>query len=56
MAAGFGEDKIYAKKLLGITAMERLVGREQFNGLLGPYIKKPLGNQSWSVWMINDRQ
>ncbi len=41
MAAGFGEDKIYAKKLLGITAMERLVGREQFNGLLGPYIKKP---------------
>jgi len=43
MAAGFGEDKIYAKKLLGITAMERLVGREQFNGLLGPYIKKPPG-------------
>jgi hypothetical protein len=23
--------------------MERLVGREQFNGLLGPYIKKPPG-------------
>jgi hypothetical protein len=43
MAAGFGEDKIYAKKLLGITAMEKLVGKGQFNELLGPYIKKPPG-------------
>ena len=43
MAAGFGADKIYAKKLLGITAMERLVGKEQFNELLGPYIKRPPG-------------
>ena len=31
MAAGFGADKIYAKKLLGITAMERLVGRSLSN-------------------------
>ncbi len=43
MAAGFGEERIYAKKLLGITAMERLMGKEQFKELLGPYIKKPPG-------------
>ncbi len=43
MAAGFGEEKIYTKKLLGITAMERLVGKGQFDELLGPYIIKPPG-------------
>lgn len=43
MAVGFGEEQIYAKKLLGITAMERLVGKGEFNELLGPYIKKPPG-------------
>jgi len=44
MAAGFGEERIYAKKLLGITAMERLMGKEQFKELLGgPYIKKTPG-------------
>ncbi len=42
-AAGFDEEQIFSRKLLGITAMERLVGKEQFNELLGPYIKKPLG-------------
>ena len=43
VAAGFDEEQIFSRKLLGITAMERLVGKEQFNELLGPYIKKPSG-------------
>lgn len=43
VAAGFDEEQIFSRKLLGITAMERLVGKEQFNKLLGPYIKKPSG-------------
>jgi len=41
MAAGFGEDKIYAKKLLGITAMERLVGRSSLMGCWGHTLKAP---------------
>ena len=33
----------YEKKLLGITAMQKLLGKKQFNSLLGGYIEKPQG-------------
>lgn len=33
----------YEKKLLGITAMQKLLGKTQFNELLAKYIEKPQG-------------
>jgi hypothetical protein len=33
----------YQKKLLGITAMQRLLGKSRFNELLSAYIEKPQG-------------
>lgn len=43
LAAGFDEDKIYSKSLLGITAMEKLVGKKKFNEILGAVVEKPPG-------------
>ena len=40
-AAGYTD--IYKKSLLGITEMERLMGREQFNAILGRLVYKPQG-------------
>ena len=40
-AAGYTD--IYKKSLLGITEMERLMGREQFNSILGRLVYKPQG-------------
>lgn len=42
-ANGFSEDKIYQKKLLGITAMEKLLGKKKFEKLLGELVVKPAG-------------
>ena len=39
-AAGFDP---YEKKLLGITAMQKLLGKSRFEELLAPYIEKPQG-------------
>ena len=39
-AAGFDP---YEKKVLGITAMTKLLGKEKFNDLLGSFIEKPAG-------------
>ena len=39
-AAGFDP---YEKKVLGITAMTKLLGKERFNDLLGSFIEKPDG-------------
>ena len=33
----------YEQKILGITAMTNLLGKKQFNEILGPYIEKPHG-------------
>lgn len=42
--AGYDEEKIYGKKpLLGITAMEKVVGKKDFGTLLGNLIVKPEG-------------
>ena len=33
----------YERKLLGITAMQKLLGKSRFDELLSPYIEKPQG-------------
>lgn len=43
MAAGYSEDVIYEKVLLGITKMEKAVGKKQFNELLAGLVEKPPG-------------
>ena len=40
---GYQEDDIYTKKLLGITAMEKKVGKKKFNELLKELVIKPNG-------------
>lgn len=40
---GFEEEKIYSKKLLGITAMEKVVGKKKFGELLKELVIKPAG-------------
>lgn len=42
-AAAAGYTDIYKKTLIGITEMERLMGKEQFRTILGPYVYKPHG-------------
>lgn len=40
---GYPESTIYEKKLLGITAMEKAVGKKKFNEIVGALITKPKG-------------
>lgn len=40
---GFEADKIFTRKLLGITDMEKLLGKKRFSELLGDYVVKPIG-------------
>ena len=40
---GYKFSKIYKKSLIGITDMEKLMGRDKFNKLLGKYVIKPKG-------------
>ncbi len=42
-SAGYSEEQIYEKVLLGITKMEKDVGKKQFNELLAGLIEKPPG-------------
>ena len=39
----FSDQDIYTKALLGITAMEKLLGKKQFGVLLEPFITKAPG-------------
>jgi len=41
--AGYSEEQIYAKTLLGIQAMEKAVGKRNFHELLGDLVIKPPG-------------
>ena len=41
---GYKEEDIYTKSLLGITAMEKLLGKKHFNTTLGELIEKPAGS------------
>lgn len=43
LKAGFTDDQIYNKKLQGITALEKLLGKATFNNVLGPFVVKPPG-------------
>lgn len=42
-AEGFNEAVLYERKLLGITAMEKLVGKKKFTETLGDLVEKPAG-------------
>ena len=42
-AQSAGYDNIYKQKLLSITEMEKLLGKEKFKEVLGGFIKKPTG-------------
>ena len=41
---GYKEEEIYTKSLLGITAMEKLLGKKHFNVMLGELVEKPAGS------------
>lgn len=38
--AGYTEDQIYSKSLITLTAFEKLLGKSEFNDLLGSYVTK----------------
>ncbi len=40
---GYNDNDIYKKSLLTITAMEKFLGKQKFNDLIGKYIIKPSG-------------
>ncbi len=42
-AAGYSEDKIFEKTLLGITRMEKTLGKKQFEKVLSGVVEKPPG-------------
>jgi hydrogenase maturation factor len=42
-AAGYSEDQIFERVLLGITKMEKAVGKKQFNEVLSGLVEKPPG-------------
>lgn len=43
LTAGYNEEQIYNKSLIGISAMEKLLGKKKFEELLGEFIIKPAG-------------
>lgn len=45
----YTETVIYNRKLIGITDMEKLLGKKQFNELLGSFIVKPQGKPTLVV-------
>lgn len=44
LGAGVSEGAIYERRLLGITAMEKAIGKKQFATVLGDLVTKPAGN------------
>lgn len=43
LAKGWSEDNVYNKKVVGLTAMEKLIGKPAMTSILGPFIEKPPG-------------
>jgi hypothetical protein len=41
--AGYSEDEIFTKKLLGISSMEKALGKKKFKEFLSDYVVKPEG-------------
>lgn len=42
-ANGFTDEELFTRKLLGITALEKVTGKQVFNSLLSSYVIKPAG-------------
>ncbi|MDF2902401.1 MAG: putative protein p51 [Bacillus sp. (in: firmicutes)] len=49
MSEGYGEDVIYSKSLLGITNMEKAIGKKVFAEVLDGYVIKPSGKPTLVV-------
>lgn len=49
LAAGYDEGRIFEKKLLGITKMEKEVGKKKFSELLADLVEKPPGKPTLVV-------
>lgn len=43
IAKGYNEDSFYPRKLIGIGALEKYLGKKDFNALLGEFVIKPTG-------------
>lgn len=43
MKAGYPEAMIYTRSLIGITDMEKLMGKKKFQEVIGPLVEKPQG-------------
>ena len=43
IAKGYEEDSFYPRKLIGIGALEKYLGKKDFQKLLGEYVIKPVG-------------
>ena len=41
--AGYSDDEIFEKKMLGITKLEKLIGKKKLSDLAGDFISKPPG-------------
>ena len=48
-AAGYKEDDIYTKNILGITAMEKTLGQKKFSSLLKDLVIKPEGKPTLAL-------
>lgn len=46
---GYSLSQLYKQELIGITEMEKLMGKKKFAEIIGKYIEKPKGKVSrWS--------
>lgn len=43
IAKGYNEDSFYPRKLIGIGALEKYLGKKDFQKILGEYVIKPVG-------------
>ena len=43
IAKGYNEDSFYPRKLIGLGAMEKYLGKKDFRALLGEFVVKPKG-------------
>lgn len=43
MAGGYKEDDLYERKVKALTTLEKLIGKKEFETLVGAFITKPLG-------------
>lgn len=55
-AKAAGYEDIYKKSLIGITEMEKLMGKKDFQKILGSLVYKPQGKSPWCRNPIRDHQ